>query len=208
MKHTTSHELFQYWDRMRGADPAPSRSDIEPSDIRRILADTFILEVAGRENYSVRLAGTRVCATHGREIKGTNFLDLFVPEDRHAVATLCAAVAEDGAASVATLAGATGRERPLACEMLLLPLRHGSGSLPTRYERILGSLSPFEQPYWLGAEPIVRLSVVSLRLIWPNQQPAFMRRSSDRAEPSALIPFPTPGTRRRGHLTVFDGGKD
>src|SRR6185436_10758974 len=77
MKHATSRELYQYWDRVRRGQPAPKRSDIEPSDIRRILADTFILEVTDRETYAIRLAGTRICALYGREIKGTNFLDLW-----------------------------------------------------------------------------------------------------------------------------------
>ena len=63
MKHATSRELYDYWDRLRRGQPAPHRSDIEPSDIRRILADTFILEVADRETYAIRLAGTRICAT-------------------------------------------------------------------------------------------------------------------------------------------------
>ena len=44
MKHDTSRELFRYWDGIRRGQPAPKRSDIEPSDIRRVLADTFILE--------------------------------------------------------------------------------------------------------------------------------------------------------------------
>ena len=58
MKHGASRELYEYWNRLRGTDKAPQRSAIEPSDLRRVLADTFILEVAGREKYDVRLAGT------------------------------------------------------------------------------------------------------------------------------------------------------
>ena len=57
MKHATSRELYDYWDRLRRGQPAPHRGDIEPSDIRRILADTFILEVGDRETYMIRLAG-------------------------------------------------------------------------------------------------------------------------------------------------------
>jgi hypothetical protein len=204
MKHDTSRELYRYWDGVRRGEPAPKRSDIEPSDIRRVLADTFILEVVDRENYVVRLAGTRICAAQGREIKGMNFLDLFAPEDRQAIATLAAAISEDAAAAVVTLAAATARQRPLSCEMLLLPLRHdGSG-----YDRILGSIAPFDRPYWLGTEPVTRLSVVSLRLIWPDEQPAFMRRATDNPTPATLIPFPVDSRRRRGHLYVVDGGTD
>ena len=95
MKHATSRELYDYWDRLRRGQPAPHRGDIEPSDIRRILADTFILEVGDRETYMIRLAGTRICALYGREIKATNFLDLWAADDRQAIATLAAAVSTD-----------------------------------------------------------------------------------------------------------------
>ena len=71
MKHATTRELYDYWNRVRGGERAPLRSAIEPSDIRRILGEMFILEVLDRDSYHVRLAGTRICALYCREIKGT-----------------------------------------------------------------------------------------------------------------------------------------
>src|SRR5512146_2629747 len=44
MKHATTRELYDYWNRVRGGERAPLRSAIEPSDIRRILGEMFILE--------------------------------------------------------------------------------------------------------------------------------------------------------------------
>ena len=177
MKHGASRELYDYWNRLRGTDKAPQRSAIEPSDLRRVLADTFILEVAGREKYDVRLAGTRVWSIYCREIKGTNLLDLFAGEDRSAMATLGAAVSEDGAAAVITVSALTARGDETTCEMILLPLRHGSGAA---FDRILGSVSVLERPYWLGTEPVVKQTVTSLRLIWPDEAPTFLRRRTDR----------------------------
>jgi hypothetical protein len=87
MKHVTSRELYDYWNRVRRGRPAPRRNEIEPGDIRRILADTFILEVTGRDRFPIRLAGTRMCGMYGREIKGGNFLDLWTVNDRNAIAT-------------------------------------------------------------------------------------------------------------------------
>jgi hypothetical protein len=109
MKHGVSRELYEYWNRLRGTERAPQRSAVEPSDLRRVLADTFILEAAGREKYDVRLAGTRVWSIYCREIKGSNLLDLFAGEDRSAMATLAAAVSEDGAAAVVTVNAVTAR---------------------------------------------------------------------------------------------------
>ena len=208
MKHATTRELYEYWNRVRGNERAPLRSAIEPSDIRRILGEMFILEVLGRDDYLVRLAGTRVCALYCREIKGTNLLDLWSGEDRHAMATLGAAVSEDGAAAVVTVTAETARDQQVQCELILLPLRHGG----TAFDRVLGSCAVMERPYWLGTEPIVRQRIASLRLIWPDEAPVFMRRKSDRATASVVgaVPpmhLPVAGSRRHGHLFVVDGGK-
>ena len=210
MKHGASRELYQYWNRVRGSEPAPQRGAIEPSDLRRILPDTFILEVADREQYLVRLAGTRVCAIYCREIKGTNLLDLWQAEDRSAMATLAAAVSKDGAAAVVTVDARTTRNQDVACELILLPLRHGGAT----FDRVLGSVAALERPYWLGTEPVVRQAITSLRLIWPEETPHFLRRKTDFRDaarpsaPSPPIPLPVQNSRRRGHLFVVDGGKE
>lgn len=202
MKHATSRELYDYWERIRGEEPAPRRSDIEPGEIRGILADTFILEVVDRDHQIVRLAGTRVCALYGREIKGAGFLDFWADEDRAAVATLATAVCEDAAGAVITASLASPGERHLTCEFLLLPLRHGG---PT-YDRILGSCSIFERPYWFGSAPIVNQRISSLRLVWPDERPRFMRPFP---RPAGNIPHAAhPRSRQRGHLFIVDGGKD
>ena len=204
MKHATSQELYDYWNRIRKDEPAPRRSDIEPSDIRRILADTFILEAAGRDHFLIRLAGTRVCSVYGREVKNTDFLDLWSDEDRQAVATLATAVSTDAAGAVITADLHTTRQQSVNCEVLLLPLRHGGSG----YDRILGSCAALSRPYWLGSDPVVRQRIASLRLIWPDDGPRFMRRASDRlSEARPPIAFPIDRRNRRAHLVVLDGGK-
>jgi hypothetical protein len=124
------------------------------------------------------------------------------------MATLAAAVSEDGAAAVVTVTAETARDQEVVCELILLPLRHGSA----RFDRVLGSFAVMERPYWLGSEPIVRQKIASLRLIWPDEAPTFMRRRSDRAAATveADVPpirLPVAGSRRHGHLFVLDGGK-
>ena len=203
MKHSASRELYEYWNRVRGSQKAPHRGAIEPSDIRRVLADTFILETVNRENFGVRLAGTRVCSIYCRELKGTNFFDLWKADDRSAMATL--------AAAVVTIEAKTARDQSVAAELILLPLRH-SGPI---FDRVLGSLAVLERPYWLGTEPVVAQTIASLRLIWPDEVTKFTRRRTDSpaatrlgSVPGTPIPFPVPNSRRRGHLFVVDGGKE
>jgi hypothetical protein len=214
MKHTSTRQLYDYWQRLRGSRPAPDRTEIEPADIRRILGDTFILEVTADRDHRFRLAGTRVCALYGRELKGRSFLDLWTGKDRDTMATMLAAITQDAAAAVFGVGGRADHGRDLPCEVLMLPVRQrGEG-----WTRVIGSFVPMEDPYWIGLHPIVSQSITSLRLIWPDERPYFMRadtrmdRIDDRpAAPIRSVPHGlgamTGPSRRIGHLVVFDGGK-
>jgi hypothetical protein len=235
MKHASTRELYAYWQRLRGARPAPDRTEIEPSDIRRILGDTFILEAVSRHEYRFRLAGTRVCALYGRELKGQDFLSFWQGKDREAVSTMLAAVSQDAAGAVFGMKGVSAHERELPCEILLLPIRQkGEG-----WTRILGSILPMNDPYWIGVHPIMSQTISSLRLIWPDERPTFLLRGDQvgrqqvarydddldfvPAAPTPATPRPTSvfgsshvgtqaliadmASRRVGHLTVLDGGK-
>jgi hypothetical protein len=82
MKHPSIRRLFDYWNERRGARLLPRREDIEPEAIRCVLADTFILSFAPTVGHPIRVAGTRVCALFGREIKGEAFLDVFSTDAR------------------------------------------------------------------------------------------------------------------------------
>ncbi len=209
MKHSTSQALYEYWNLLRGAEPAPLRSAIEPSEIRKILADTFIAEVVGPRSFSFRLAGTRICSLYDREIKGTDLIDMWSQEeDRSAIATLANAVTEDAAGAVVTIEARTDLGSDVSCELLLLPLRHG----PRGFDRILGSLCALDRPTWLGTERIVSQRISGLRLIWPDRARGFGRRKTDlpsglRAA-AAQRTTPQKTGRQRGHLYVLDGGKE
>ena len=228
MKHASTRELYAYWQRLRGSRPAPDRTEIEPSDIRRILGDTFILEAVSRHEYRFRLAGTRVCALYGRELKGKDFLTFWKGKDEEAVATMLAAVSQDAAAADFGMTGISAHERELPAEILLLPIRQkGEG-----WTRILDSILPMDDPYWIGIHPIMSQSISSLRLIWPDERPTFLRRGDQIVEDIDLVPsipqvpatsrptstfgsshvpssalFTDAAQRRVGHLTVFEGGK-
>src|ERR1700729_24298 len=123
MKHAASQELYAYWEERRGQRPAPERADIEPGAIRQVLSDTFILEMTdAADGHSFRLAGTRVCALFGRELKGESFVNLWALASRGPIADLLAISGEE---SVGTVAGVTAHSTagdPLELEVLLLPL--------------------------------------------------------------------------------------
>src|SRR5262245_27176033 len=77
MKHVSTRVLFAYWDGLRRERAAPERGEIEPGAIRHILADTFILDLAEPGSAVFRLAGTRLCALFGGEMKGQDFAALW-----------------------------------------------------------------------------------------------------------------------------------
>jgi hypothetical protein len=82
MKHPSIRELYDYWNTRRGNRPAPARGDIEPGDIRTALADTFIVSLDQPAGHPFRIAGTRVCALFGRDLKHEAFLDLWSSQSR------------------------------------------------------------------------------------------------------------------------------
>jgi hypothetical protein len=211
MNHEGSVNLFQYWNRLRDGRPAPRRTEIEPADIKALLGDTFILENDVRGEPVFRLAGTRLCAIHGRELKGFAFSSLWQDKDRRMVAKLVRGVFQDKTVLVVTYAGLSRGKRSIALELLLLPLDGGEDN-----RRALGIASSQERPYWLGADPIIDTRVDSVRVVDPNREPMFLKNRPALTVPS-LVPgeIDTPvaprgtfsGARRIGHLLVLQGGR-
>ena len=66
MKHPSNNDLFAYWNKQRGERLAPSRADIEPTDIRHVLGDAFVLSVLfGVVNLLLSLPGGLVWLASG-----------------------------------------------------------------------------------------------------------------------------------------------
>src|SRR5436309_8273565 len=82
MKHPSSREFFSYWDAKRGHARAPDRSEIEPSAVRELLGDIFVLSYDSDAGFPFRVAGTRVCALLGCDLKDLSFSALFAPDGR------------------------------------------------------------------------------------------------------------------------------
>jgi hypothetical protein len=166
MKHTTSRMLFSYWDTLRGDRPAPERGDIDPGQIRHVLANTFILELGPEHGATIRLAGTRLCALFGRELKGEAFGSLWREPSRSEIQRCIDIVVQESAGVVAGIVGIAQESRTVPLEMILLPLRrHGKAD-----SRILGALAPASLPSWIGMHPVSRLDVTSVRMISPNRR--------------------------------------
>src|SRR3979409_2050882 len=143
IKLPSNREFFAYWDGKRGGARAPERSEIEPGAVRELLGDIFVLSGRGAAGYPFRVAGTRLCALLGCDLKDRSFSALFAPDARREIEDIIAVVAEEMLAAVAGIT-ATSQDGSVAhLELLLLPFNtraHAPISLT-------GLLAPFEREH-------------------------------------------------------------
>jgi len=189
MKHPTSRALHAYWDRLRAGRAAPERSELDPGAIRTILGDVMILEVGGPHRYAVRLAGTRICALMGRELKDRAFAEAFSPADWPELYGLLDTVAKTVTPAVASVVGETEDKRMLGLELSLLPLRHHGRT----EARLLSSLAAYSRPYWATLMPIAHLRLGPVRF-------------ETATDPTTEMPT-FGGARSAPELRVLQGGR-
>jgi hypothetical protein len=163
MKHPVSREFFAYWESKRGEARAPERSDVDPSALRELLGDIFVLAYDDAATYPFRVAGTRVCSLFGRDVKEQSFPALFARQHRHDIAEIIAAVAEDVLPAVAGLTAMGSDRRMTHLELLLLPFNSRAHCPIT----LTGVLAPFEADH---RGTLSDLQLTSWRYIHPPQQ--------------------------------------
>lgn len=188
MKHAASRELYAYWEERRGTRSAPERADIEPGAIRQVLSQAFILALDGGAGHPFRLAGTRVCALFGRELKSQSFIGLWAAASQPIVSNLLAILNDERVGTVAGVTAQSADCEPIELELLLLPLGASRPSLA----RTIGILAPLQVPPWLGSSPIGALTLGSRRHIGASVETRLLPR------------FMAP---RRGQLVVHEGGR-
>jgi hypothetical protein len=194
MKHPSTRAVFEYWNKRKGVRTAPERAEIEPGEIRSALGDTFMLAADFVDQLRFRLAGTRVCALFCREIKGEVFSEAFGEPSRKAIEELLTIVNEEAVGAVAGLTARTDQGHEAELEMLLLPLAH-SGHARIR---ALGVLAPAVPPYWLGAQAVASLEMITLRHIGPEVKSRATPRFGRLAD----------GSRLRHGFVVYSGGRE
>lgn len=192
MKNTSTRVVYDYWDKLRGHRAAPERGDIEPGALRNVLQDTFVLE-NGPIGPVFRLAGTRLCALFGGELKARPFVALWPDvEAQGDVRRLADIVMDETAGAVAGFTAETAGGAAIALELLLLPLRHRGRT----HARLLGALSPAASPDWLGLDRITAVRLVSIRMIWASD-----RRTLPEEE------FAVTPEKRRASFVLHEGGR-
>lgn len=156
MRNTATQEIFNYWNGLRGSRPAPMRSEIDPSALRRFLPHLFIVNATIPGNPTFALAGTRICELFDRELRNLDYASMWRGIDDETPTTILNHVLfyERPALLDIRLSHA---ENEYPHDLLLMPLR----SQGYRSDRVLGALIPRETPLPFTALPIRGLAFES-----------------------------------------------
>jgi hypothetical protein len=190
MKHAASRELYTYWEALRGRRPAPQRAEIEPAAIRHVLSEAFIVALDRGADYPFRLAGTRVCALFGRELKGQSFPNLWDEASQKTMRDLLHLLTSEMVGTVAGVTAQNSDGESLDLELLLLPLIAPRPALA----RSIGVLAPIKVPRWIGLQPIGALTLGTRRHVGVGAEKRLL--------PQFLIPW-----SNRSGLVVYEGGR-
>jgi hypothetical protein len=143
MKHPSTRAFLAYWDEKRAGARAPDRSEIEPGAVRELLGDIFVLSYEAAAGFPFRVAGTRVCALLGGDLKDRSFSTMFAADSRREIEEIIAVVAEEMQPAVAGITATSQDGSPAHLELLLLPFSsraHAPISLT-------GLLAPFKSQH-------------------------------------------------------------
>jgi hypothetical protein len=74
--HPRLAELYGYWSSRRPGDGLPSRADLDPADIPRLLKHVFLVDVLPEPlDFRYRLIGTDLARIAGRDVTGCRLAD-------------------------------------------------------------------------------------------------------------------------------------
>ena len=218
MKHRSTIAIFSEWQRLAASHDSsggklhlPKREAVEPRKLGRALSDLYFLEPNANGELTFRLAGTRICALFGRELKGTRLLSLWPERDRPALDELTQSVAALQVPALSLHDGISLSGRSITFEMFLAPLETSKTAGPC----LLGSIAVLDNVAWLGADPIVLGHLNSVEPLAPDLVLAEETRQMTAITINALnrtgrwnetsITASPPRTPPK--LTVINGGK-
>ncbi len=194
---------------MRGSRVAPRRFEIEPSRIADVLCETLILEFQEPSSFIYRLAGTRICETTGREMRGSNFLEGWQDTDRFALQRHLTSVRKLGAIARLHVDGISANGGVARFELLILPLLHNCETI----DRFLGGMVAIAPQPWLGEVPIEEFRIVETELTYPADgselpEPVLQSTRHGGAQPPVLPSVRTARIVRqdRRQFRVYEGG--
>lgn len=138
MRQAAARTIFSYWQSIAPEAGVPARSAIDPRALKSHLPDLFILERMDRAVFAFRLAGTRLCARYGRELRDHDFVRLWPTADQGLVLEALHRCLQAGAPITLKGAAATLDGKTVSFDLMLLPLADDEGQAT----RVLGAMLP------------------------------------------------------------------
>tara|TARA_E500000318_G_scaffold44749_1_gene42314 strand:- start:1198 stop:1752 length:555 start_codon:yes stop_codon:yes gene_type:complete len=116
-------DLLKYWSGKRAGRLAPSRQDIDPSQIGALLSCIYLVDFEEPDVFRYRVAGTEIAETFGHgNLKGKTLDDILSPNGRDFVTRRWLPVIRDGAVVCMKGQVYNTMDRYAFGERLLLPL--------------------------------------------------------------------------------------
>lgn len=163
MLHTATQEIFNYWNGLRGSRPAPLRSEIDPSALRRFLPHLFIVHSTVSDRPTFALAGTRICELFDRELRGLDYTFMWLGAQDDEPTTILNHVLFYERPALLDIR-LSHDEQDYAHDLLLMPIR----SQGYQSDRVLGALVPRETPLPFTALPVRGLAFESWGFVKPD----------------------------------------
>jgi hypothetical protein len=161
MRVQTTIEIFDYWNRIRGAADAPLKSQVEPSAVPHLLQSLFILEAREDGDIVFRLAGTRICDLFGRDLRGERFSSLWAHGQHADIERTAMGVMDHAMPALFNATGYSTVGHQASFEIIMMPLRSSHGAC----DRVLGAIAPVATASWLEIVPLELLALDRSRLL-------------------------------------------
>lgn len=188
-----------YWEGLRDGRLMPTRSDVDPRGIAGVLEFAFVLEKIAPGLGRIRLAGLHLTEIMDMEVRGMPISALFLPDARREVSRVLEDVLDEPAVVRLALRSEGGfRLAPLEAQMILLPMRDGTG----RPSRILGALQSRGE---IGRGP--RRFTISDIETKPLMSDPLTARAARLPERPAPVPGDRPGLTDLGEATRAPRGE-
>ena len=166
--HSSTRNLFRYWELIRGERSAPLRSDISLQQIWHLLPWIFISEQVGENSaHRLRLAGTVVCQLWGENMTGKDLFASWSKFERDTMHKLLGSAIADQQPFVMRCRARTETGLAASLEIIGLPVEADD----TGKKQVLGLVVPFQEAELLRHHRLVSFDLVSVRIIWVEALP-------------------------------------
>ena len=119
--HTNTKAMLQAWKRMNNSGHS-EHGGPSADDYPGLLGRLFVIEQVRTGVVNFRIAGETLSPLLGRDLIGTNFLDLWSGTDRKLASALLDSILQDSRPGVIRMSGKTHHGRQLDIEIAIAPL--------------------------------------------------------------------------------------